>query len=54
MRLPGRALGMLLGTALDAVLGDPARGHPVALIRSAATRVAARLWADSAAPCSCC
>jgi adenosylcobinamide-phosphate synthase len=47
MRRPGRALGMLLGTALDAVLGDPARGHPVALFGRAATRVEGRLWADS-------
>jgi adenosylcobinamide-phosphate synthase len=38
---------MLVGTALDAVLGDPRRGHPVALFGSAAARTEARLWADS-------
>jgi|SRR5450756_177204 len=38
---------MLLGTALDAMLGDPARGHPVALFGSAASRTEARFWADS-------
>lgn len=47
MRLPGFALGLLLGTALDAVLGDPARGHPVAGFGIAAARTEARLWADS-------
>jgi adenosylcobinamide-phosphate synthase len=47
MRRPGLALGMLLGTVIDAVLGDPARGHPVALFGRAATRVEERLWADS-------
>jgi len=37
--VPGRsqlALGLLLGTALDAVLPDPRRGHPVALFGAAA------------------
>jgi adenosylcobinamide-phosphate synthase len=47
MRLPGLALGLLLGTALDAVLGDPVRGHPVAGFGAAATRAEQRLWADS-------
>jgi adenosylcobinamide-phosphate synthase len=45
--LPGFALGLLLGTALDAVLGDPARGHPVAGFGNAAARAERRLWADS-------
>jgi len=30
MRRPWLAPGLLLGTALDAVLADPAKGHPVA------------------------
>lgn len=47
MRRPGLALGLLLGTALDAILADPATGHPVAAFGSVATRVEARLWADS-------
>lgn len=38
---------MLLGTALDAMLGDPARGHPVAVFGSAAGQVEERLWADT-------
>jgi adenosylcobinamide-phosphate synthase len=47
MRRPGLALGLLLGTVLDAVLGDPVRGHPVAVFGSAAARAEERLWADS-------
>lgn len=47
MRLRGFALGLLLGTVLDAVLGDPAHGHPVAGFGAVATRAEARLWADS-------
>lgn len=47
MRLPGLALGLLLGTAADAVLGDPVRGHPVAGFGAAAARAEERLWADS-------
>ena len=47
MRRPGLALGLLLGTALDALLGDPARGHPVALFGTAAARAEERVWADS-------
>lgn len=47
MRLPGLALGLLLGTAADAVLGDPVRGHPVAVFGSAAARAEERLWAAS-------
>jgi adenosylcobinamide-phosphate synthase len=38
---------MLLGTALDAMLGDPVRGHPVAIFGTAAGRVEEWLWADS-------
>ena len=47
MRRSGLALGLLLGTALDAVLPDPAAGHPVAAFGTAASRVEDRLWADS-------
>jgi adenosylcobinamide-phosphate synthase len=41
------ALGLLLGTAADAVLGDPVRGHPVAAFGRAATAAERRMWADS-------
>lgn len=47
IRRPWLAAGLLLGTALDAVLGDPAHGHPVALFGRAAARAEERLWADS-------
>lgn len=43
------ALGLLLGTALDAVVPDPRRGHPVAAFGSAAGALERRLWADSQA-----
>lgn len=43
------ALGLLLGTALDAVVPDPRRGHPVAAFGSAAGVLERRLWADSRA-----
>ena len=46
----GRAAGLLLGVALDAVLADPRRGHPVAAFGAAAARAEARLWADRRAP----
>jgi adenosylcobinamide-phosphate synthase len=42
-----RATGLLLGVALDAVLADPRRAHPVAAFGAAATRAEARLWLDS-------
>jgi len=42
-----RAAGLLAGGLLDAVLGDPRRGHPVAIFGAAATRAEARLWSDS-------
>ena len=41
------AAGLLLGAALDAVLADPRRGHPVAAFGAAASRAEAALWADS-------
>jgi adenosylcobinamide-phosphate synthase len=47
MRRPGLALGLVLGTVLDALLGDPVRGHPVALFGTAAARAEDRVWADS-------
>ena len=43
----GLAAGLLLGAALDAVLADPRRGHPVAVFGAAASRAEAALWADS-------
>jgi adenosylcobinamide-phosphate synthase len=47
MRLTGLAAGLLLGTALDAVIPDPRRGHPVAGFGSAAAAAEKWLWADS-------
>jgi adenosylcobinamide-phosphate synthase len=46
-RRPGLACGLLLGFALDALAGDPRRGHPVALFGSAASRLERQVWADS-------
>lgn len=40
------ALGLLAGTALDAVVADPRRGHPVAGFGHIAGRLESRLWAD--------
>jgi adenosylcobinamide-phosphate synthase len=48
-RRSGLASGLLLGSALDAVLADPRRGHPVAVFGSAAARAEHRLWAASRA-----
>lgn len=44
--LAARALGLLLGVAADAILGDPARHHPVAWFGSWAARVERPLHAD--------
>jgi adenosylcobinamide-phosphate synthase len=41
------ALGILVGGAGDALLGDPRRGHPVALFGRAAQAVHRRAYADS-------
>jgi adenosylcobinamide-phosphate synthase len=41
------ALGLLVGAALDQVLPDPRRGHPVALFGSVAARVERSLYRDS-------
>lgn len=45
----GRALGLLLGVAADAVFGDPRRFHPVAAFGTGAAAVEKRLYADSKA-----
>ena len=41
------AAGILAGSAADALLGDPRRGHPVALFGRAARAVHSRAYADS-------
>jgi adenosylcobinamide-phosphate synthase len=41
------AAGLAAGVALDALLGDPHRGHPVAAFGRAATALEARDYADS-------
>jgi adenosylcobinamide-phosphate synthase len=41
--------GLLLGTALDAIVPDPRRGHPVALFGTAAGALERRMWADDRA-----
>ncbi|GAA3441311.1 cobalamin biosynthesis protein [Planomonospora venezuelensis] len=43
------ALGMLAGVALDALLADPRRGHPVALFGRAAAALEKRLYGDARA-----
>jgi adenosylcobinamide-phosphate synthase len=48
-RRSGLASGLLLGAALDALLADPRRGHPVAAFGSAAARAEGRLWRASRA-----
>jgi adenosylcobinamide-phosphate synthase len=48
--VPGWPLagGIIAGTAIDAVLGDPRRGHPVAAFGRAAQALQDRMYADSA------
>lgn len=46
---PGLALGLLAGAVLDVVLGDPRKGHPVAVFGSLAGRAERCWWADSRA-----
>src|SRR3984957_1572717 len=41
------AAGLAAGVALDALLGDPQRGHPVAAFGRAAAALEARDYADS-------
>lgn len=43
----GLAPGLLLGSALDALIADPRHGHPVAAFGSAVSRAEERLWARS-------
>ena len=45
----GLAPGLLLGSALDALLADPRHGHPVAAFGTAAARAESHLWAASRA-----
>ncbi len=45
----GRALGLLLGVAADAVFGDPRRFHPVAAFGNSAAALEKRMYADSQA-----
>ena len=40
------ALGILAGWVADLAVGDPRRGHPVAVFGAAAARLEARWWAD--------
>src|SRR5690625_3691099 len=42
-----RAVGLLLGVAADAALGDPRRNHPVAAFGTVAHSVEKRLYSDS-------
>lgn len=43
------AAGLLLGHVADRLLGDPRRGHPVALFGTAMLGLEARIWADGRA-----
>ena len=47
--MPGSVRGLVLGYVLDAVLGDPRRQHPVALLGRAALALEQRVYADSVA-----
>ena len=38
--------GVVAGVLADALIGDPRRGHPVALFGQAAARIERRLYAD--------
>ncbi|MDA8322798.1 MAG: cobalamin biosynthesis protein [Actinomycetota bacterium] len=46
-RRSGLALGLLLGAALDAMLADPVRHHPVAAFGAAVSYGESKFWADS-------
>lgn len=48
-RLPTRALGIALGVAIDALVGDPRRGHPVAAFGRFAAALERRCYAPSRA-----
>ncbi|MCF2533746.1 cobalamin biosynthesis protein [Yinghuangia sp. KLBMP8922] len=43
------ALGLALGVGIDALIGDPRRGHPVAVFGTAAGALEKRMYADSRA-----
>jgi adenosylcobinamide-phosphate synthase len=43
----GRATGLAIGVLADALLGDPRRGHPVAVFGAGAARLEQAWWADS-------
>lgn len=49
-RARARALGLLAGFVADRCLGDPRRGHPVALFGAAASRLERRIYADARGP----
>src|ERR1700744_1082328 len=42
-----RAVGLVSGVVADTLLGDPRRGHPVALFGTAATALERAVYADS-------
>lgn len=44
------AAGLIVGTIADAIAGDPARGHPVALFGRAMAALERRIYADRTAP----
>lgn len=46
--LLARAAGLALGVGADQLLGDPRRGHPVAVFGRAAGALEQAMWADSA------
>ncbi|WP_051468551.1 cobalamin biosynthesis protein [Actinomadura oligospora] len=49
MRVSSRAVGLLAGVALDALVGDPRRGHPVAAFGRVASALEKKVYADSRA-----
>ncbi|MFC5183181.1 cobalamin biosynthesis protein [Actinomadura harenae] len=49
MRISSRAVGLLAGVALDALVGDPRRGHPVAAFGRVASGLEKKVYADSRA-----
>lgn len=46
-RRRGLAVGLLAGVALDELIGDPRRGHPVAAFGAGAAALEQALWRDS-------
>ena len=46
MRIPARAVGLVLGYAADLAFADPRRGHPVAGFGSLASALEDACWAD--------